>query len=147
MNEPKAQASNCRAQINSLLKKINQSSQQIIAKRSLVKGTIYDSKRKCGHKQCKCATGGQLHSTPVLSFSHQGKAQSVGLSKYAPHEREKITQKVNDYREFRQCRAKIVQYFAETIEQLNLLEESLLVTVTSARKISKERKNNDNSEK
>ena len=77
------QAGKCRSEINSLVEKINKLSQQVISKRSLIKGTIYDSTRRCGYKNCKCAKGGPLHSNPVLSFSHKGKAKSVGLSKYS----------------------------------------------------------------
>jgi len=135
--EQNTQASKCRAQINSLAEKINKLSQQVISKRSLIKGTIYDSRRRCGYKNCKCAKGGQLHSSPVLSFSHKGKAKSVGLSKYFPEDFQKIKRRVEDYRQFRQSRAKIVQYFSELIDQINSLEESLLIEVTPARKLSK----------
>ena len=131
------QASRCRAQINSLAEEINKLSQRLISKRSLIKGTIYDSRRRCGYKNCKCAKSGQLHSSPVLSFSHKGKAKSVGLSKYSSEEFQEIKRRVEDYRQFRQCRAKIVQYFSELVEQINSLEEALLTEVSPARKISK----------
>ena len=47
--------------------------------RPVMKGTVYELKRKCGKPGCKCAQG-ELHARMVVSASEGGKTQIAGHS-------------------------------------------------------------------
>lgn len=98
---------------------------KIIGAKYITKGTIYDQKKKCGNKNCKCSRG-ELHSTKVLSFSEQGKTHLIPLTKYPILELSTIETQVENYRRFRSNRAKIVNYFKLLIVEINKLEQNLM---------------------
>jgi len=45
----------------------------------MVRGSVYTMRRKCGKDYCRCMKG-ELHETPVLSYSEKGKTRIVALS-------------------------------------------------------------------
>jgi len=100
----------------------------IVKTKNITKGTIYNQKKKCGHKNCKCFTG-QLHQTRLISFNEQGKTRLIPLTKYSMLELSKIERQVNEYQRFRKSRAKIVRHFKQLITEINKLEKSLLIEV------------------
>ena len=120
--------SNIKQQILSLSKGINTLSGAIIKSKTITKGTIYNQRKKCGHKKCKCYTG-QLHETKVISFNEQGKTRLIPLTKYSILELSKIERQVKEYQQFRKSRAKIVRHFKQLIAEINKLEKILLIEV------------------
>ncbi len=46
----------------------------------LARGSIYTFRRKCGKDYCRC-TGGELHETPALSYTVDGKTRILTLGK------------------------------------------------------------------
>jgi hypothetical protein len=105
-------------------------STDITAAKKITKGTIYDQRRKCGHKKCRCFAG-QLHETKVISFNEKGKTRLISLTKHSTLELSRIEQQVAEYQRFRKSRAKIVRYFKQLIAEINKLERSLLIGVDS----------------
>lgn len=120
------QASRHRKKLRTLGAQIPLLIQKIIQPRHLTKGLIYKRKRKCGNQNCKCAQG-NLHSSEVLSFSKNGKEQSVYLTKLSMVEIEKIKERVSDYKQFRISRAKIVYCYKQLIGEINGLEECISI--------------------
>ena len=45
----------------------------------MLRGTVVTHRRRCGKPNCRCATGGELHSSVVLSYSVQNKTKFVML--------------------------------------------------------------------
>ena len=44
----------------------------LLGRTPMVRGTVYELRRKCGKPSCCCATEGQLHPVTVLSVSEEG---------------------------------------------------------------------------
>ena len=124
MNNFKYDVSFYRKQILNLLNQIKDLISIILSKNSLIKGTIYNQKKKCGNPNCKCARG-ELHITKLLSFSDKGKTKLIPLTKYSYDELLKIRQKVKSYQQFRKSRAEIVKKFKLLIRYINELETNL----------------------
>lgn len=122
------QASRSRQQLLGILKAIGKLLEDVIATRTIIKGTVYKQKKKCGNPNCKC-TRGELHGTNLLSLSDEGRTRLIPLTKYSPFEFSKISSDVQNYQRFRKARAEIVRYFKLMISQINELERSLLVEV------------------
>lgn len=75
----------------------------------LIKGTVYTLRRKCSKPSCRCARG-ERHETVVLTASVGGKTRLWTI----PVERvEEIRQRTENYRRFRQARARFVKECAK----------------------------------
>lgn len=57
-------------QINARIAKLGQCKQFIV-------GSLVESKRKCGNKNCRCANGGDLHSAHILTKRENGKTKTI----------------------------------------------------------------------
>ena len=57
-------------QINARIVKLGQSKEFIV-------GSLVESKRKCGNKNCRCANGGELHSAYILTKRENGKTKTI----------------------------------------------------------------------
>ena len=44
----------------------------------VLRGSLYNFKRKCGHENCKCHRG-ELHEGPALSYSVNGRMRIITL--------------------------------------------------------------------
>lgn len=100
------------------------------AAKTIVKGTIYTQRKKCGNPNCRCARG-ELHTARILSFSHEGKTRLIPLTKYSIIEIMELERQVKSYQSFRHNRARIVHCFKGLIEEINKLESALLVEITA----------------
>jgi len=70
---------------------------QLVSQAPLLRGNLITMKRKCGKANCRCVRG-QLHVSPYLSLTVQGKPQTV----YIPLAwLERAQQGVANYREVR----------------------------------------------
>jgi len=134
----KVAASQCRADIAHLAGRLNELSEKLVSSRSLVKGTIYENKKKCGNPVCRCAKGGALHTTRLLSFSHQGKTRIISLGKYSDLKLLSLEKQVQDYQNFRKARAEIVESMASVLKKINELEQWIRVDIKSTRKGGKD---------
>lgn len=104
--------------------------------RELLKGSVYDLKTRCGKPSCRCAApDGARHTTPVLSWSHQGKTQLRSLPAKEVDRTRRLTE---NYRQFRQTRTALVKLQRQTLTTIDRLEKAL--RLSPPRPVSQRRK-------
>jgi hypothetical protein len=86
--------------------------------RPVVKGSVYELKRKCGKPRCKCAQG-QLHGRMVVSASEKGKTRLRVIPRGFLIE---VQQKVRRYQELRRARARLVEIHREMLKVMDAME-------------------------
>jgi hypothetical protein len=86
--------------------------------RPVIKGTVYELKRRCGKPGCKCARG-QLHARMVLSASEGGKTRLQVI----PHGfLVEVKQKVRRYQELRRARARLGEIYRRMLRVIDEME-------------------------
>ena len=86
--------------------------------RSVIKGTVYELKRKCGKPGCKCAQG-ELHSRMVVSASERGKTRLQVI----PHGTlGEVQTKVRRYQELRRVRARLGEIYRKMLKVMDEME-------------------------
>ncbi len=84
----------------------------------VIKGSVYELKRKCGKPGCKCAQG-ELHSRMVLSASEKGRTR-LGV---IPHGfLVEVQIKVRRYQELRRARSRLVEVHRKMIRIMDEME-------------------------
>ena len=86
--------------------------------RPVIKGTVYELRRRCGKPGCKCAQG-ELHARMVVSASEKGKTQLRVIPWGFLVEAQ---QKVGRYQELRRIRARLVAIHREMLKVLDEME-------------------------
>jgi hypothetical protein len=66
--------SHLRKSLTRLAEEIDQLVEPFVSGKSVMKGSVYELKRRCGKPGCRCSEG-QLHSRMVLSVSEEGKTK------------------------------------------------------------------------
>jgi len=89
--------------------------------RSLLKGTVYNLKTRCGKPSCACARG-ERHSAMVLSWSQGGKTKLMTVQ---PGDLDRLIRLTGEYRSFRQARSKLVKLQRELLSEVDKLEAAL----------------------
>ena len=89
-----------------------------LARDSLVKGSVYELRRKCGKPTCACARG-DLHGSVVLSWSEAGRTR---LRSLPPGRRGDVRAAVRRYQRFRRARARLVKLHAEMLALIDALD-------------------------
>ena len=118
------QASRQRRVLLGLLQEYGRLLRQALALRELLKGSLYELKTRCGKPSCHCASGqGPPHSTTVLSWSEAGRTR---LRAVGPKDRARWRRLAEDYRRFRQGRARLVKIHRQVLLAVGRLEKALL---------------------
>ena len=86
--------------------------------RPLLKGTVYELKRKCGKPGCKCAQG-ELHARMVVSASERGKTRLRAIPRGFLVDTQ---QRVRRYQELRRARARVVQIHRQMLKVMDEME-------------------------
>lgn len=86
----------------------------------MLKGTVYEQRRKCGKPSCGCATG-ELHSTMLLSRSEAGRTKLISIPKGYRKEWQVLTRR---YQRFRRARARLGQIYRKMLWLIDELEAS-----------------------
>jgi len=95
----------------------------VLSLRELLKGSVYELRTRCGKPSCHCAAPeGPRHSTRVLSWSHAGKTRLRSLS---ASDFVKLRRLTENYRRFRQVRARLVKLHRQILLTLDQLEQAL----------------------
>jgi hypothetical protein len=95
----------------------------VLSLRELLKGSVYELRTRCGKPSCHCAAPeGPLHATRVLSWSHAGKTRLRSLSASDFVRLRRLTE---NYRRFRQVRARLVKLHRQILLTLDRLEQAL----------------------
>lgn len=86
--------------------------------RPVIKGSVYELKRKCGKPGCKCAQG-QLHRCMVVSSSEKGRTRLTVIPRGFLAETQG---KVQCYQGLRRARARLVEVHREMIRIMDKME-------------------------
>jgi len=86
--------------------------------RPVLKGTVYELKRKCGKPGCKCARG-ELHARMVVSASEGGKTRLRAIPRGFLVDTQ---QRVRRYRELRRARARVVEIHRQMLKVMDEME-------------------------
>jgi hypothetical protein len=86
--------------------------------RPLIKGTVYELKRRCGKPGCKCARG-ELHGRMVVSASERGKTR---LQVIPPGFLVEVQDKVRRYRELRRARSRLIEVHRKMLKLIDEME-------------------------
>jgi len=90
---------------------------------SLIRGSVYPLRRKCGKATCRCQEG-HLHESWVLSVPDEGRKRMRAVPK---GKRLKWQQMTDRYRRYRRARARLVKLFSEILKQADELERERTV--------------------
>jgi hypothetical protein len=86
--------------------------------RPVIKGTVYELKRRCGKPGCKCARG-ELHARMVVSASEGGKTRLQVI----PHGfLVEVEAKVRRYQELRRVRARLGEIYRKMLKVIDQME-------------------------
>lgn len=99
----KEQASHLRQDMHNLMARMRSLVEEMMERGPLVKGTIYERKRRCGRRGCHCEEG-FLHVSDAFSYSDAGKTKHVRLDGV---DHKQLGQCVRSYRRFRAARARL----------------------------------------
>jgi len=110
------------SQLRYSLRRLSDELRQLIdpffSDKPVIKGSVYELKRKCGKPGCKCAQG-ELHSRMVVSSSEKGKTRL----RVIPHGfLVEIQFKVRRYQELRRARARLVEVHREILRVIDEME-------------------------
>ena len=84
----------------------------------VIKGTVYELKRRCGKPGCKCARG-ELHRRMVVSASEEGKTRLQVIPGGFLVE---VENKVRRYQELRHVRARLGEIHRKMLEVMDAME-------------------------
>jgi hypothetical protein len=86
--------------------------------RPVIKGTVYELRRKCGKPGCKCAQG-ELHARMVVSASEGGKTRLQVIPRGFLVE---VQAKVRRYQELRRVRARLGEIYRKMVKVMDQME-------------------------
>jgi hypothetical protein len=102
-SERRERASTLRQDIRSQWERMGSLLEEILRRDPLVKGTLYERRRRCGRAGCRCERG-ELHVSEAFSSSDGGRTRHVSLDGV---DRKRLAQCVDRYRRFRSARAEL----------------------------------------
>jgi len=86
--------------------------------RPMIKGTVYELKRRCGKPGCRCARG-ELHTRMVVSASEAGKTRLQVIPKGFLVE---VEAKVRHYQGHRRARARLGEIYRKMLKVIDEME-------------------------
>jgi len=86
----------------------------------MIKGAVYEQRRKCGKPTCYCASG-EPHSSMMLSRSERGRTKLMKVPAGKLKDFQVLTER---YQKFRRARARLGQIYKEMIRLVDQLEEA-----------------------
>jgi hypothetical protein len=90
----------------------------LFSDRPVIKGTVYELKRRCGKPGCKCARG-ELHARMVVSASEGGKTRlRVIPHGFVPE----VQAKVRRYQDLRRVRARLGELYRKILQVIDEME-------------------------
>ncbi|MEA3365880.1 MAG: DUF6788 family protein [Candidatus Hydrogenedentes bacterium] len=110
------QLQQCQREFGDLLRVLKQ-------RRPMVRGNVYNLRRKCGKAGCRCQDG-HLHESWVLSVPEEGRKRMRTIPKGRRTQWQTMTKR---YRRFRRARARLVKLFATIIKLVDELERERTV--------------------
>jgi hypothetical protein len=121
------QNQNERARISRIRQSLDQMAEEIgellpvfAERRPMLKGTVYEQRRKCGKPNCGCATG-KPHGTMLLSWSERGRTKLIAIPEGYLKEWQVLTRR---YQRFRRARARLGQIHKRMLALIDELEQA-----------------------
>lgn len=115
-SQSRKQLQQCQREFGDLLRVLKQ-------RRSLIRGNVYNLRRKCGKDVCRCQDG-FLHESWVLSVPEKGGKRMQMIPEGRRMQWQSMTER---YRRFRRARARLVKLFASIIKLVDELERERTV--------------------
>jgi hypothetical protein len=101
-----------------LAQEVRQLVEPFFSDRPVMKGSVYELRRRCGKPGCKCAQG-ELHASMVVSASERGKTRLQVI----PHGfLVEVQNKVRGYQELRRARARLVEIHRKMLTFMDEME-------------------------
>lgn len=110
--------SRLRQSLVQLSNEIKKLTNPFLSDKPVIKGTVYEIKRKCGKPGCKCAHG-ELHCRMVVSASEKGKTRLRVIPSGFLIE---VRGKVRRYQDLRQARARLVEVHKRILQTMDEME-------------------------
>lgn len=110
--------SRIRQSLSQLVKEIGQLLPVFMDRHPMVKGTVYEQRRKCGKPTCYCAAG-EPHASMVLSRSEGGRTRLISIPPGSLAELQVLTGR---YQRFRHARARLGQIYRAMVSLIDELE-------------------------
>lgn len=114
----KREFSRLRQSLVGLAEEVRELIEPFLCDKALIKGSVYELKRKCGKPGCKCAKG-QLHRRMVVSASEGGKTRLRVIARGFVVE---VQNKVHRYQKLRRARARLVVVHKEMLQLMDEME-------------------------
>jgi hypothetical protein len=92
---------------------------QLQRSESMVQGSFYLLRRKCGKPNCHCAQG-QLHASWVITRSEQGKDRIYSVAK---NQRGRLRPLTQEYRRYQRARAALVKRHWKLLQLVDRIAE------------------------
>ena len=90
----------------------------MISNKPVVRGSVYELKRKCGKPGCKCAKG-ELHPSMVLSASEGGRTKIRAIPRGMLTD---VKVRVRRYQQFRRSRARLGEIHKKMLSIIDEME-------------------------
>ena len=117
-NKNKPKFSRLRQSLVQLSNEIKKLTNPFLSDTSVIKGSAYEIKRKCGKPGCKCAQG-ELHGSMVVSSSEKGKTSLRVIPSGSLVE---VQGKVQRYQKLRKARARLVEVHKKMLQIMDEME-------------------------
>jgi hypothetical protein len=110
--------SRIRQSLSQLAEEIQRLLPAFMDRRPMIKGTVYEQRRKCGKPNCYCA-GGEHHGSMMLSRSEGGRTRLMTIPSGELKDYQVLTER---YQKFRRARARLGQIYKAMIQLIDQLE-------------------------
>jgi hypothetical protein len=110
--------SRMRQSLPQLINQMRQLVKPFFSDRPVIKGTVYELRRRCGKPGCKCARG-ELHARMVVSASEKGKTRLRVIPRGFLVE---VQERVRRYQELRGVRARLGAIHRQMLKILDEME-------------------------
>ena len=117
-NKDKQKFSRLRQSLVQLSNEIKKLTNPFLSDKPVIKGSVYELKRKCGKPGCKCAQG-ELHCRMVVSASEKGKTRLRVVPSGFLIE---VQVKARRYQELRQARTRLVEVHKKILQTMDEME-------------------------
>ncbi len=114
----KRKFSRLRQALVQLADEVRQLIDPFLSDRPVIKGSVYELKRKCGKPGCKCAQG-ELHRRMVVSASEKGKTKLRVIPRGFFVE---VESKVRGYQKLRRVRTRLVEVHKKILQVMDEME-------------------------
>jgi len=116
--QQKTKFSRLRQRLRQAAQEIEKLVEPFMSDKPVVKGSVYELRRKCGRKNCAC-TKGELHASTALSFTEGGRKRLKLVPKGKVGE---VKAMAGRYRTLREARARLVKLHGEMVTMMDEME-------------------------